>query len=52
MVAYKNHRVEMVSLEEATRQCRTVRLDCDTVATAREMGLCFGDEPQGRFSRR
>ena len=30
-------------LEEATATIKTVPLDCDTVETAREMGICFGD---------
>jgi len=50
-VALRSHRVETVTLEEATRCVRTVPLDGDTMRTAREMGLCFGDEPPGRFSR-
>jgi ATP-dependent phosphofructokinase / diphosphate-dependent phosphofructokinase len=49
MVALQNHKVVLASLEEAARGTKTVPLDSDAVITAREMGLCFGDEPPGRF---
>jgi len=50
MVALKNHRVVLGSLEEAASGTKTVPLDGDPMLTGREMGLCFGDEPDGRFS--
>jgi 6-phosphofructokinase 1 len=49
MVALQNHKVELATLEEATSGTKTVPLDGDIVATAREMGICFGDEAEGRF---
>lgn len=49
MVALCNHRIELVSLEEAALKTKTVSLDSDEIMTAREMGLCLGDEPPGRF---
>ena len=35
--------VHYVPLEDATRRMKTVPLDCDTILTARELGICFGD---------
>ncbi len=49
MVALVCHQVELVSLDEATARTKTVPLDGDTMATAREMGIAFGDEPPGTF---
>ncbi len=50
MVALVNHRIELVPLEEVAGRTKTVDLAGDTVTTARDMGICFGDEPSGRFS--
>jgi ATP-dependent phosphofructokinase / diphosphate-dependent phosphofructokinase len=50
MVALRDRTVKLITLEEATACTKTVPLDCDTMATAREMGICFGDEPAERFS--
>ncbi|MDI1480419.1 ATP-dependent 6-phosphofructokinase [Polyangium sp. y55x31] len=50
MVALRCHRVELIPLSETAGRTKTVDLDCDTVTTAREMGICFGDEPPGRFA--
>ncbi len=44
MVALRANRIELVPLEEVAGKTKTVPLDSDTVVTAREMGLCFGDE--------
>lgn len=44
MVALDPPIVRTVPLEEATRRMKSVPLDGDTVCTAREMGLCLGDE--------
>ena len=52
MVALHGSRVGLTSLEEATSGIKTVPLESDTMITAREMGLCFGDEPPGRFTTR
>ncbi len=43
MVALNPPTVNYVPLEEATHRMRTVPLDCDTMLTARDMGICFGD---------
>jgi phosphofructokinase-like protein len=43
MVALDNSQVTYVPLEEATRRMRTVPLDSDTILTARDLGICFGD---------
>lgn len=50
MVALRNHRVQFVGLDEVTSGTKSVPLDGDVLATAREMGICFGDEPPGRFN--
>ncbi len=44
MVALDPPTVRHVPLEEATHRMKVVPLDCDTILTAREMGLCLGDE--------
>ena len=50
MVAVRGGKIELASLEEeAAAGIKTVPLDIDTVITAREMGLCFGDELPGHF---
>ena len=43
MVALDPPTVRYVPLEEATRRMKTVPLDCDTILTARDLGICFGD---------
>jgi len=44
MVALDPPTVLYVPLEQVTRRMRTVPLDCDTMLTARELGICFGDD--------
>ncbi|HVR42990.1 MAG TPA: ATP-dependent 6-phosphofructokinase [Thermoanaerobaculia bacterium] len=43
MVALDPPTVRYVPLEEATRRMKTVPLDCDTIQTARDLGISFGD---------
>jgi phosphofructokinase-like protein len=43
MVALDPPNVNYVPLEEATRRMKSVPLDCDTMMTARDLGICFGD---------
>lgn len=43
MVALDPPDVNYVPLAEATCRMKTVPLDCDTMLTARDMGICFGD---------
>ena len=43
MVALAPPTVNYVPLEEATRRMKTVPLDGDTILTARDLGICFGD---------
>lgn len=50
MVALRGGRLELVGLDEVAGRTKQVPLDLDTLITAREMGLCFGDEPAGRFT--
>lgn len=49
-VALHGSNVDLVGMDVVTSGIKTVPLDSDTVITAREMGLCFGDEPPGRFA--
>jgi 6-phosphofructokinase 1 len=44
MVALNPPAVDYVPLAEATRRQKTVPLDCDSMLTARDMGISFGDE--------
>ena len=44
MVALDPPTVRYVPLAEATRRQKKVPLDCDTILTARDMGINFGDE--------
>jgi 6-phosphofructokinase 1 len=43
MVALDPPTVRYVPLELATSRMKSVPLDCDTVLTARELGICLGD---------
>jgi 6-phosphofructokinase 1 len=43
MVALDPPNVNYVPLEEATRRMKAVPLDCDTILTGRDLGICFGD---------
>lgn len=50
MVALRNNRIELVDLELVAGKTKVVTVDSDTVLTARDMGVCFGDEPPGFFA--
>jgi 6-phosphofructokinase 1 len=43
MVALDPPFVEYVPLEESTQRMKTVPLDSDTMLTARDLGISFGD---------
>jgi len=43
MVALDPPTVRYVPLDQATRRMKRVPLDCDTMLTARDLGICFGD---------
>jgi 6-phosphofructokinase 1 len=43
MVALDPPTVNYIPLEAATSRMKTVPLDCDTMNTARDLGICFGD---------
>jgi phosphofructokinase-like protein len=43
MVALDPPTVKYVPLEEATRRMKVIPLDCDSMRTARDLGICFGD---------
>ena len=49
MVALRCGELELVPLSEVTRRIRTVPLDSNVLQTGRDLGLCFGDEPEGFF---
>jgi 6-phosphofructokinase 1 len=43
MVALDPPTVRYVPLAKATRRMKSVPLDCDTIRTARDLGVSFGD---------
>jgi hypothetical protein len=43
MVALGLEAIELVPLEQVAGRTRTVPVDGDTVATARDLGICLGD---------
>lgn len=43
MVALGLHGVDHVGLEEVAGHMKAVPLDCDTLQTGRDLGICFGD---------
>jgi ATP-dependent phosphofructokinase / diphosphate-dependent phosphofructokinase len=43
MVALDPPTVRYVPLDQATRRMKSVQLDCDTMITARDLGISFGD---------
>jgi 6-phosphofructokinase 1 len=43
MVALDPPKVRYVPLAEATERMKVVPLDCDSILTARELGICLGD---------
>jgi ATP-dependent phosphofructokinase / diphosphate-dependent phosphofructokinase len=49
LVAVRNDEMKFVSLDEATGGMRTVPPDSNVLQTGRDLGLCFGDEPEGSF---
>ncbi len=51
MVSLDPPDVIYVPLAEATRRMKTVPLDCDTMHTARDLDINFGDKMPGRFER-
>jgi 6-phosphofructokinase 1 len=49
MVAYRDGNVRLVPLADAVGKTRTVPTGGGMVETVRALGICFGDEPRGRF---
>jgi phosphofructokinase-like protein len=43
MVALDPPKVKAIPMEQVLERNKTVPLDCDSVLTARELGICFGD---------
>ena len=52
MVAQAGGDIRLVPFESVIGGIRGVTLDSDTVETARDIGICFGDEPIGTFLNR
>jgi 6-phosphofructokinase 1 len=52
MAALRGDAIELISLEEVTKGIKTVPRSSDTIMAAREMAICFGDEPPGWFTER
>ncbi len=42
----------LIPLSDVTGGTREVTIHSDTVETARDVGICFGDEPVGTFTTR
>jgi 6-phosphofructokinase 1 len=49
MVAMRNNETVLVPLEDAAKDIRCVPQDSPVVQTGRDLGICFGDEPNGTF---
>jgi ATP-dependent phosphofructokinase / diphosphate-dependent phosphofructokinase len=43
MVALDPPTVNYIPFEKATSRMKTVPLDCDTLRTVHDLGICFGD---------
>jgi 6-phosphofructokinase 1 len=52
MVALVGDEIRLVPFERVIGGIRGVDLGSDTVLTARQLGICLGDEPQGFFLQR
>jgi 6-phosphofructokinase 1 len=52
MVAQVGGEIRLVSFEDVVGGTRGVDIASDTVATGRDLGICFGDEPVGTFLNR
>jgi 6-phosphofructokinase 1 len=52
MVAQVGDRVRLIPFEEVVGGIREVDMACAALATARDLGICFGDEEPGSFGNR
>jgi len=52
MIAQVGGEMVLLPFEQVVGGTRSVALDCDTMQTARDLGICFGDEPAGTFLNR
>lgn len=52
LVSQQGGELSLIELSEVTGGTRTVDVRSDTVETARDIGICFGDEPVGTFLSR
>lgn len=52
LVAMNGDELSLIPLSEVTGGTRDVAVNSDTVETARDVGICFGDEPIGTFTTR
>lgn len=51
MVSQCGGDITLTPFDQVTGGIRGVEMGCDTVATGRDLGICFGDEPAGTFSK-
>jgi len=51
MVAQVGGKIVLVPFDQVVGGTRGVELDCDTIETGRDLGICFGDEAPGAFSK-
>ncbi len=49
MVGQVGGEIRLVPFSEVVGGIRSVPLESDTIETARELGMCLGDEPEGTF---
>jgi 6-phosphofructokinase 1 len=49
MVAQLSNSLALVPFSSVVGGTRSVSTDCDEVQTARDIGICLGDEPAGTF---
>ncbi len=49
MVAVRGNHIALVRLDEVAGRVRRVPADSEVLRTARDQGVCFGDEPPGAF---
>src|SRR5581483_4189111 len=51
MLAEVGGQIRLIPLDQVAGGIRTVDVKGDAMSTARDVGICFGDEPSGRFSK-
>jgi 6-phosphofructokinase 1 len=51
MVAQQAGQIRLVPFEQVVGGTRGVEVECDSIVTGRDLGICFGDEPPGTFNQ-